>query len=103
MGAYKGRYYEGGISSVYLWDIDDGFAGCVLLKKGLRSSVPAATTSWTDSPSRQPYTTQLWQLGQHSRVRRDRPCSYRSLQADFNGHPLSRHRLRSARRSGPVR
>ena len=27
------RYYEGGISSVYLWDMDDGFAGCVLLKK----------------------------------------------------------------------
>ena len=29
----KGRYFEGGISSVYLWDMDDGFAGCVLLKK----------------------------------------------------------------------
>lgn len=27
------RYYEGGISSVYLWDMEDGFAGCVLLKK----------------------------------------------------------------------
>lgn len=30
-----GRYFEGGISSVYLWDMDDGFAGCVLLKKGM--------------------------------------------------------------------
>ena len=29
------RYFEGGISSVYLWDMDDGFAGCVLLKKGI--------------------------------------------------------------------
>jgi len=29
------RYYEGGISSVYLWDLDDGgFAGVVLFKKG---------------------------------------------------------------------
>lgn len=28
-----GRYFEGGISSVYFWDVDDGFAGCVLLKK----------------------------------------------------------------------
>lgn len=28
------RYYEGGISSVYFWDLDDGFAGVVLLKKG---------------------------------------------------------------------
>jgi capping protein beta len=28
------RYYEGGLSSVYLWDLDDGgFAGVVLLKK----------------------------------------------------------------------
>jgi hypothetical protein len=28
------RYYEGGISSVYLWDLEDGgFAGAVLLKK----------------------------------------------------------------------
>jgi capping protein beta len=30
------RYFEGGISSVYLWDMDDGFAGCVLLKKGMQ-------------------------------------------------------------------
>jgi capping protein beta len=28
------RYYEGGVSSVYLWDLDDGgFAGVVLFKK----------------------------------------------------------------------
>lgn len=27
------RYYEGGVSSVYLWDTDDGFAGVVLIKK----------------------------------------------------------------------
>jgi hypothetical protein len=31
--AWRARYYEGGISSVYFWDVDDGFAGCVLLKK----------------------------------------------------------------------
>ena len=29
----KHRYYEGGTSSVYFWDLDDGFAGVVLLKK----------------------------------------------------------------------
>lgn len=29
----KNRYYEGGTSSVYFWDLDDGFAGVVLLKK----------------------------------------------------------------------
>jgi capping protein beta len=28
------RYYEGGVSSVFLWDLDDGgFAGVVLFKK----------------------------------------------------------------------
>jgi len=27
------RYYDGGVSSVYFWDLDDGFAGAVLLKK----------------------------------------------------------------------
>ena len=26
-------YYQTGVSSVYLWDIDDGFAGVVLIKK----------------------------------------------------------------------
>ena len=29
------RYYEGGVSSVYFWDLDDGFAGVVLLKKSV--------------------------------------------------------------------
>lgn len=27
------RYYEGGVSSVYCWDLDDGFAACILIKK----------------------------------------------------------------------
>ncbi|KAK9475080.1 F-actin-capping protein subunit beta [Dipodascopsis tothii] len=30
---YRDLYYEGGLSSVYMWDLDDGFAGVVLLKK----------------------------------------------------------------------
>lgn len=30
---YRDLYYEGGISSVYLWDLDDGFAGVALFKK----------------------------------------------------------------------
>jgi len=28
-----GRYFEGGVSSVYLWDLDPGFAGVILMKK----------------------------------------------------------------------
>jgi capping protein beta len=34
--AYRELYFEGGISSVYLWDQDEGFAGCFLIKKGKR-------------------------------------------------------------------
>ncbi|MCJ1239420.1 F-actin-capping protein subunit beta [Varicellaria rhodocarpa] len=30
---YRELYYEGGVSSVYFWDLDDGFAGVILLKK----------------------------------------------------------------------
>eukprot|EP00854_Cymbomonas_tetramitiformis_P017677 gene17677-21058_t len=33
-GGYREQYYEGGVSSVYLWDIEGGFAGCFLIKKG---------------------------------------------------------------------
>ena len=29
------RYYEGGVSSVYMWDLDDGIAGVALFKKSL--------------------------------------------------------------------
>ncbi|EKM58243.1 uncharacterized protein PHACADRAFT_252425 [Phanerochaete carnosa HHB-10118-sp] len=36
---YREMYFEGGVSSVYLWDLEDsGFAGVVLLKKSLTSS-----------------------------------------------------------------
>jgi len=30
---YRELYFEGGVSSVYCWDLDDGFAGCILIKK----------------------------------------------------------------------
>jgi len=30
---YKTSYYEGGVSSVYLWDLDEGFAGAFLIHK----------------------------------------------------------------------
>ena len=38
MDVYRELYYEGGVSSVYFWDVDDGFAGVVLLKKTAPSS-----------------------------------------------------------------
>ncbi|TPX35863.1 hypothetical protein SmJEL517_g01739 [Synchytrium microbalum] len=30
---YRELYFEGGVSSVYMWDLDDGFASVVLIKK----------------------------------------------------------------------
>ncbi|KAJ3840837.1 F-actin capping protein [Lentinula raphanica] len=40
---YREMYYEGGVSSVYLWDLDDGgFAGVVLLKK--KTMMPSASS-----------------------------------------------------------
>ncbi|KAI9828687.1 MAG: F-actin-capping protein subunit beta [Thelocarpon impressellum] len=35
---YRDLYYEGGVSSVYFWNLDDGFAGCVLLKKAVSAT-----------------------------------------------------------------
>ncbi|KAK7902615.1 F-actin-capping protein subunit beta [Exophiala xenobiotica] len=45
---YRQMYYEGGTGSVYLWDLDDGFAGVVLLKKKSSpgSSKDAETAGW---------------------------------------------------------
>jgi len=33
MNIYRELYFEGGVSSSYLWDTDSGFSGCVLIKK----------------------------------------------------------------------
>jgi capping protein (actin filament) muscle Z-line, beta len=38
--AYCDQYYEGGLSSVYFWEVDGGFAACVLFKKGSLLSRP---------------------------------------------------------------
>jgi len=36
---YREVYFEGGLSSVYLWDLEEGFAGVVLLKKNIDSDI----------------------------------------------------------------
>ena len=41
--AYRELYYEGGTSSVYLWDLDDGFAGCFLVKKAVTTGAIKGT------------------------------------------------------------
>jgi len=43
-------YFEGGVSSVFLWDLDDGgFAGVVLLKKSLTPASPSEPSGSWDS------------------------------------------------------
>ncbi|EIM90841.1 F-actin capping protein beta subunit [Stereum hirsutum FP-91666 SS1] len=47
---YREMYYEGGVSSVFLWDLDDGgFAGVVLFKKTLSPSSPSEPSGSWDS------------------------------------------------------
>ncbi|KAF9809431.1 hypothetical protein IEO21_07409 [Rhodonia placenta] len=47
---YREMYYEGGVSSVFLWDLDDGgFAGVVLLKKVLNATAPGEPSGSWDS------------------------------------------------------
>ena len=43
---YRQLYYEGGVSSVYLWDIDGGFAGCFLIKKNVSGDRYVNKGSW---------------------------------------------------------
>lgn len=43
---YRELYYEGGVSSVYFWDLDDGFAGVVLLKKSSPKTATLSAASW---------------------------------------------------------
>lgn len=47
---YRELYFEGGVSSVYLWDLDDGgFAGVVLLKKTMAPTTPQEPSGSWDS------------------------------------------------------
>ncbi|KAG6331614.1 hypothetical protein ID866_7478 [Astraeus odoratus] len=47
---YREMYYEGGVSSVYLWELEDGgFAGVVLFKKVMNPSSPDDPSGSWDS------------------------------------------------------
>ncbi|KAG5652165.1 hypothetical protein H0H81_006050 [Sphagnurus paluster] len=47
---YREMYYEGGVSSVYLWELEDGgFAGVVLLKKIMSPATPYEPSGSWDS------------------------------------------------------
>ncbi|KAJ3168664.1 hypothetical protein HDU88_001557 [Geranomyces variabilis] len=42
---YRELYFDGGVSSVYMWDLDDGFAAVVLVKN-VNESDPQQKGSW---------------------------------------------------------
>eukprot|EP00428_Durinskia_dybowskii_P062663 CAMPEP_0170364984 /NCGR_PEP_ID=MMETSP0117_2-20130122/5664_1 /TAXON_ID=400756 /ORGANISM="Durinskia baltica, Strain CSIRO CS-38" /LENGTH=277 /DNA_ID=CAMNT_0010619519 /DNA_START=69 /DNA_END=902 /DNA_ORIENTATION=+ len=44
--AYREMYFEGGTSSVYLWDQDQGFAGCFLIKKNVEGDRYVKNGCW---------------------------------------------------------
>lgn len=46
---YRDMYYEGGVSSVYFWNLDDGFAGVVLMKKASPAESSASSSGVWDS------------------------------------------------------
>lgn len=97
---YRELYYEGGVSSVYFWDLDDGFAGVVLLKKGefgldiytvgwqgwqaSRLTVLLACSGLTECQGRR-------RLGLDTRLRSHRPGANGPLSVDEYGHPASEH------------
>ncbi len=46
--AYRELYFEGGTSSVYLWDLDHGFAACFLIKKSTHAKFCCPVCSIAD-------------------------------------------------------
>ncbi|CAM9097102.1 unnamed protein product [Ectocarpus fasciculatus] len=44
--AYRELYFEGGTSSVYLWDLESGFAGCFLIKKAVAGNKFVKQGEW---------------------------------------------------------
>ena len=47
---YRELYFEGGVSSVYLWDLDAGFAGVILIKKAGDGSKKIKGKHWLIEP-----------------------------------------------------
>lgn len=90
------RYYEGGVSSVFLWDLDDGgFAGVVLFKKSmylysLHFSIALANPVLLDTRYHSTDPTIPWGavgfLGLYPRFRGRRARSASTLQAHFHSH-----------------
>lgn len=106
MTAICHRYYEGGASSAYFWDVDDGFAGVILLKKctsippsssySPHALLPRTTTQpqqLTPAYSSLTQHTHVRLLGQHPRLRSPRSRPSLPLQTHLHRNPATRHLL----------
>ena len=110
---YRELYYEGGVSSVYFWNLDDGFAGVVLLKKGTFS--PPLPSSLLARPNRALLTglfspsipqrrqQQRRRLGLDPRLRGERARAHEQLPTHLDRHPQPCDQGRYAGRVGPER
>lgn len=66
----ENRYYEGGVSSVYFWNLDDGFAGVILLKKGTCAPPGSGLFFLEIQTKTMTFSDKVWvQLRQGTRVR----------------------------------
>jgi len=59
-GVYRDLYYEAGaISSVYMWDLDDGFAGVALFKKQVEGALKPADAEDVDAAASSADTSRI--------------------------------------------
>jgi hypothetical protein len=90
---YKEMYFEGGVSSVYLWDLEEqqgrelAFAGVVLLKKSEfgSSTYPCKKNLETDSSPTYRCGTYRF-VGLASRIRMSRKRSISEIQTHLDGN-----------------
>jgi hypothetical protein len=93
-------YFEGGISSVYLWDLEDGesasgkevmFAGVVLLKKSKQNSPPGSRAPLIPSSVERRPGVALWLVGFAPCLRMPRKRPVSKVQIDEYGHACFAH------------
>jgi F-actin capping protein, beta subunit len=75
---YRGLYYEGGVGSTYFWDLDDGFAGVVLLKKGAHTILEENPFEHTCTSGEVRNEADTMQLSRQDRKAQQRGTAYMS-------------------------
>ena len=90
---YKEMYFEGGVSSVYLWDLEEqqgrelAFAGVVLLKKSESETFAYLYKTNLETDSSPPYRCGTYRImGLASRLRMSRKRSISEIQTHLDGN-----------------